>query len=352
MRSNAHRKNLKVLSGFLSCLFLIVLLTGCKTNKDDQPIFSSGIEAGAVPWTHGHFDEGHDQFSFAVISDLYGGERPGVVEVAVQQLNLLRPEFVLTVGDLIDGGTEDRSQLHREWSDFRAKISPLRAPLFFVGGNHDLTNLVMRQDWADRYGSRYYHFLYKDVLFLILDSEDYSEERMQEIYVARAEAIKILDGDNPSAAVESQYFKMPERRTGEISAEQSKYFKNIIDRHKDVRWTFILMHKPVWMRNDDSGLNLIEEALSDRPYTVINGHFHTYGHTLRNERDYLTLGTTGGSQNDQSNMAFDHINLVTMTKEGPSIAVLKLEGILDQYGQIPANGDTLCFQASKCKTTH
>ena len=352
MPTTIRRKNLNVVSRISSGLFLIVFLAGCKTNQDHQPNFSHGIETGAVPWSHANFDQAHDQFSFAVISDLYGGERPGVVEVAVQQLNLLRPEFVLTVGDLIDGGTEDRSQLESEWSDFRQKISSLRAPLFFVGGNHDLTNVVMRQDWTDRYGPRYYHFLYKDVLFLILDSEDFSEERMQEIYVARAEAIKILDGDNPSAAVESQYFKMPERRTGEISAEQSDYFKDIIHRHKDVRWTFIFMHKPVWMRNDENGLNLIEEALSDRPYTVINGHFHTYGHTSRNDRDYLTLGTTGGSQNDQSNMAFDHINLVTMTSQGPSIAILKLEGILDQYGQIPANGDTLCFQASKCKTTH
>ena len=49
-------------------------------------------------------------------------------------------------------------------------------------------------------------------------------------------------------------------------------------------------------------------------------------------------------------MSFDHVTLVTMTDEGPSIANLKLEGILDKTGHIPLDGDNLCFQASGCKT--
>jgi len=28
---------------------------------------------------------------------------------------------------------------------------------------------------------------------------------------------------------------------------------------------------------------------------------------------------------------------------------LRLDGILDKTGHIPADGDSLCFQASKCK---
>jgi len=47
-------------------------------------------------------------------------------------------------------------------------------------------------------------------------------------------------------------------------------------------------------------------------------------------------------------MAFDHFTMVTMTDDGPSIANLRLDGVLDKYGAIPLNGDTLCFQASTC----
>jgi len=38
---------------------------------------------------------------------LTGGERERIFEIAVAQLALLRPEFIINVGDLIEGGTED-----------------------------------------------------------------------------------------------------------------------------------------------------------------------------------------------------------------------------------------------------
>jgi len=332
----------------LFSLFGFLLMVSCSTPKETINLFSYEENSMATPWSHNRFDNHNEKFTFAIISDLYGGERPGVIDVALEQINLLRPEFILSVGDLIDGGTEDRNQLNREWNVFDQKVSKAIAPFFYAGGNHDLTNTTMREVWNERYGHRYYHFIYNETLFLVLDSEDYQEERMQEIYVARAEAIKILDGNEPAKAIESLYYKMPERRTGEISDKQAAYFEKIIADNSNVKWTFILMHKPVWMREDKNGLSRIEMALGKRPYTVFNGHFHTYSHTIENSRDYIMLGTTGGSQNDKSDMAFDHFTMVTMTKEGPSIANLRLGGVLDKSGNLPADGETKCFQASLC----
>ena len=108
------------------------------------------------------------------------------------------------------------------------------------------------------------------------------------------------------------------------------------------------MHKPVWRNDNAIEFQSIESALSDRPYTVINGHFHSYSHTKRNGRDYIHLGTTSGSQNPTDTMAFDHVTLVTMTGDGPSLVNLRLEGILDKTGHVPLNGDDLCFQTSAC----
>ena len=62
------------------------------------------------------------------------------------------------------------------------------------------------------------------------------------------------------------------------------------------------------------------------------------------------LGTTGGAHRPDQEMFFDHLTLVTIDKEGPSIANLKLEGILDKTGEIPEGGKELCFQGSKCLT--
>jgi len=333
-----------VLTGILSAL---LFLQGCATVE--SATFEHGVASEKKPWTHESFDAGDDRFMFAVFSDLYSGERDGVFAVAMAQLQLLRPEIILSVGDLINGGTEDRAQLRREWDGFDAKVAGMQAPVFHVGGNHDLTNPVMRKFWEDRYGARYYYFVYKNVLFLMLDSEDYEEQRMWEIYKARAIALPIFDNE-PEKLPETDYFKMPERQTGAISVEQATYFRQVIADHPDVRWTFLMMHKPVWRNDNATEFQSIESSLADRPYTVINGHFHSYSLTSRNGRDYIHLGTTSGGQDGSDPMAFDHVTLVTMTSEGPSVANLRLEGILDKTGHVPLNGDDLCYQAYVCAT--
>jgi len=325
---------------------LLVLVAGC-TAPYEEP-FQQAVASDAKPWTHDVFDVDDDRFTFAIFSDLYGGERERVFGVAMAQLQLLRPEFILNVGDLIDGGTEDIDRLDREWNEFDAKLEGLSAPVFYIGGNHDLTNLTMREFWEGRYGARYYHFVYKDVLFLMLDSEDFEDQRMREIYEARALALKIIAGEEPGIYEESEYYSMPERQTGAIRREQASYFREVIADNPDVRWTFLLMHKPVWRDEGAAEFQSIEAALSDRPYTVINGHRHSYSWTERNGRDYIHLGTTSGSQNRNDDMAFDHVTVVTMTGDGPSIANLRLEGILDKTGHVPLDGDDLCYQASAC----
>ena len=158
-------------------------------------------------------------------------------------------------------------------------MSKAKAPFFHIGGNHDLTNPVMRQYWEHRYGRRYYHFVYQHVLFLMMDSEDYNQARMWEIYKARKHALELLDSGKTELAQQTEYFKMPERGTGEISDEQSAYFEQVIAEHPDVRWTFVLMHKPVWMREGKGNLSRIETALGSRNFTVINGHLHKYSYT-------------------------------------------------------------------------
>ena len=329
-------------------LSLAAILAACDISIDTNPTdFRHPIENVASPWTHENFDAAEDKFTFAVFSDLYGGERDRVFGIAMAQLNLLRPELVLSVGDLINGGTEDRNQLTKEWNEFDAKVSVTRAPAFYVGGNHDLTNLTMRDVWTERYAARYYHFIYKNVLFLILDSEDFEDQRMQEIYEARAIALEAAV-DAPGTWTESVYFGMPERQTGTIRAEQATYFRNIIAANPQVRWTFLFMHKPVWRNEAATEFQSIEAALSNRPYTVINGHFHSYSLTERNGRDYIHLATTSGSQNAADDMAFDHITLVTIDQGQPTIVNLRMDGILDKSGHIPRGGDDLCYQASAC----
>lgn len=325
--------------------FVLLAMMGCQK----QSPFSHRINTATKPWTAEPAPKPENDFTFAIISDLTGDERAGIFNVAVQQLKLLRPEFIMSVGDLIEGGTEDTLQLKKEYDYFDERVLKAGVPFFHVGGNHDLTNPAMRKYWEKRYGKRYYHFVYQNVLFLILDTEDYAETRMNEIYIARKRALELLDSGKAKEAEQSAYFKMNERVTGEIGDEQSAYFEKVIAENSNVRWTFLFFHKPVWKREEPRNLDRIEKALQGKKYTAINGHLHEYSYTERNNNDYIMLGTTGGGQNASKPNAFDHITLVNMSVDGLSWANLKLEGILDKTAKIPLQGDTLCFQASKCK---
>jgi hypothetical protein len=331
-------------------LILLVLGPGCGVPESDDPslAFRPPTLEGPRPWAGPDFPRGLEDFTFAVFSDLNGGEREGVFDVAVAQLGLFRPELILSVGDLIQGDSDDLAGLEREWDAFDERAARAPAPVFRVGGNHDLTSATMREAWARRFGPAYYHFVYKNVLFLVLDTEDYTDERRAEIHGARQEALELLYGGQPEVATQMAYYRMPERVTGEIGPEQSAYFQDVLARNPNVRWTMLFMHKPVWQRDDEPEFAAIEAALGDRPYTVFNGHLHSFSHTVKNGADHIMLGTTGGAQSSSDERAFDHITLVTVTGTGPRIAHVRLDGILDETGHIPLGGDTLCFQASRC----
>ena len=51
-------------------------------------------------------------------------------------------------------------------------LAKLDMPFFRVPGNHDIANKVAQEVWRERHGATYYHFVYKNVLFVVLDSED------------------------------------------------------------------------------------------------------------------------------------------------------------------------------------
>ncbi|MCP4049033.1 MAG: serine/threonine protein phosphatase [Gammaproteobacteria bacterium] len=338
------------MSGFrrlFTLSLLLILFSACAGKppvETEKLVFQHDFNSTTVPWTNKQFDSEAGKFSFAIFSDLTGGERDGVFAVAVEQLRLLRPELIISVGDLIDGESKDHGLLTTEWESFDERANRTRAPVFHVGGNHDLSHPELWEVWEQRHGQRYYHFVYKDVLFLVLDTEDNPPAFQANIAKIRWEAISIFNAEGEQAFIDSEYGQLQERKSGRIGAEQAAHFREVISRYPDVRWTFLFMHKPAWERAEEENFSTIEEALSDRPYSVFHGHLHSYHHRQRHGRDYIRLGTTGGSHASGDPMAIDHVTLVTVSKEGPDIANLRLSGIFDKTGKIPLNGGGLCLE--------
>ncbi len=274
-----------------SCLALCYIKM--KAQEPEPPSFNSNLSTEEKPWTHLSFQDDPNHFQFAIVTDRTGGHREGVFADAVKKLNMLQPEFVISVGDLIEGNSgEDTLGLEKEWQEFNSIIEPLSMPFFYLPGNHDIHNDVMRQDWNKRYGSPYYSFRYKDVLFLCLFTNEEQGET--------------------------------------IGQDQLEYFEQTLEEHQDVRWTLVFMHHPLWVYPFMSNFDKIEEMLSDRSYSVFAGHQHTYRQFERKGTQYTILATTGGGSGLRGNSfgQFDHISWITMTDEGPIMANVRLDGIL------------------------
>jgi len=342
--------NISLSPGLIVAVAGILWSAGCVSVKVERhgAEFEPAIDGQQVPWTHTDFDNAEKKFTFAVFSDLTGGERERIFEIAVAQLNLLRPEFVINVGDLIEGGSTDLLDLNKEWDSFDARAEKARAPVFYVGGNHDLTGKPLQDVWDARYGRRYYHFLYKNVLFLVMDTEDNAPERTQEIFEIRKEGMKVFAEDGKEVFAKTEYANLPERVSGNITAEQSAYFRQAIADNPDVLWTFLFLHKAPWQREGEANFTAVEGALSDRPYTVFLGHNHIYEHIERHGRDYIRLATTGGSQFVGAKRSMDHVTLVTVDDQGVDIANLLMDSILDKTGHVPLGGDDVCFELAAC----
>lgn len=248
------------------------------------------------PWTHLKVNNDPGVFRFAITTDRTGSHRAQVFSRAVQQINLLQPEFVMSVGDLIEGYSQKPEQIDQEWEEFEGYVRQLQMPYFFVPGNHDLTNAMQAEKWSGRFGRAYYHFVYKDVLFLAINSED--------------------------------------GKGATISPAQVESIRKVLAENQQVRWTFVFLHKPLWTHGDlqANGWEPVEKALAGRKYTVFCGHVHRYQKFVRNGMNYYQLATTGGGSKLRGVEygEFDHVAWVTMKPDGPVIANVVLDKVLPE----------------------
>src|SRR5438128_1966138 len=144
------------------------------------------------------------------------------------------------------------------WS--RTDSPPAEAPT--KNGLRIQAEKVMEQRWHAQFGRLYYHFVYKDVLFLLLNTED-----------------------------------PPKTKVGNFGADQIAWAKKVLEDNAGVRWSLVFLHRPIWAEKEvaKTGWLDIEKTLTGRKYTVFAGHRHFYKRFERNGARYYQLATTGGA---------------------------------------------------------
>ena len=299
-----HTHILKILA------VLVLHLTIIATTVAQKPNFPE-----RMPIVERPFSDDPDKFTFAIIGDKTGGglDKWPVFDRAIDEINTLKPDFAIMVGDLIQGDTTNPQQLAAEWKEFWQHQSELIVPFLPLPGNHDITNPVMYAYWKDNIGRTYSAFTYKNCLFLLLNTEEWHAN--------------------------------PDEWTNWFGEAQIKYVKSQLTQHSEVRHTFVFLHRPLWLQKH-SGWEEIEAALGSRPYTVFAGHYHNLTLHTRNDRRYFVLGATGGGFTAQAVReygAFDHYSLVTVDNTDVNIAIIEPGNIF------PADLSTAAFKRESAK---
>lgn len=289
----------------LTLLSLAILGAAVALSQTDRALTTRIEKEQRNPFTHLRWNQESDTFQFAIVSDRTGSHRPNIFTQAVAKLNLLQPQFVVSVGDLIEG-TRDQLELQKQWREFDGMAQRLAMPFFYVPGNHDVGNKDSAKFWEGKLGRRHYHFVYNKTLFLVLNTDD------------------------------------PPGSLGHLDKEQVAWAKKVLQANEKAHWTIVLMHRPLWNSGNlgKNGWGEVESALAGRPYTVFAGHVHHYQKFVRQGRNYYQLATTGGGSllRGVDEGEFDHLVWVTMKQEGPVLANLMLESIqADDLGNFPTD---------------
>ncbi|NIT37148.1 MAG: hypothetical protein GTN49_11745 [candidate division Zixibacteria bacterium] len=231
---------------------------------------------------------GGKDFNFVILGDRTGGHVAGIYGEIVGEVNRLGPDVVVSVGDQIEGYTEDRETLEAQWDEYWAIADELKAPFYICPGNHDIYNDVMLEVWRERTKrAPCYSFDYEGVHFTILDTGRWesSEEWL----------------------AESGY---------------REWLEKDLAKHKRARLTVVIFHIPYWYDTLAEGEpDPLHEIFNEYGVdAVFNGHYHLYAAAEYDGIPYTMAGTSGGGLEEDAGYPGAFFQYVWCTVRGDELS--------------------------------
>jgi DNA repair exonuclease SbcCD nuclease subunit len=248
------------------------------------------VSAGKWNSTERLAPKSEGKYSFAIIGDRTGAgpDSWAVLDRAIHEINEWKPDFVVHIGDVIEGGrTQD--VIRGQWEEALRHLDALEAPLFIIPGNHDIPNAAGYEAWKTLFGATFRHFSHAGDSFVLLNTEE------------GAGPVAAGFGDGQTALLDS------------VLAARRK--------HGNV---FIFMHQPAWLFSGDrkKQWSAVEPKLRGISAAVFAGHLHILAETERDGTPYLIVGPTGGKLRLAANPALGLLNHVTrVTVDRDSVRV-------------------------------
>jgi 3',5'-cyclic AMP phosphodiesterase CpdA len=224
-----------------------------------------------------------DAFFFVVFGDRTSGPPEGikVLAQAVTDVNLLAPDLVMTVGDLVQGYNDTPAWLAQA-KEYKDTMDRLDCPWFPVVGNHDIywrgrgakPQGEHEKDFETHFGPLWYAFEHKNSWFIALDSDE---------------------GD---PATGKYAFDVPSAQR--MSPAQFEWLAQTLARAKQAENIFVFLHHPRWLRGgygDDWARVHALLAKNGNVKAVFAGHIHRMRYDgVADGIEYFTLATVGGDQ--------------------------------------------------------
>lgn len=107
-------------------------------------------------------------------SDILNSPPPALLTSFVSEINILKPDFVIHLGDMVFSDATDEIAIQQQYENFLSIFNKINSPKYYVCGNHDVWNVTSKKVYEKTFGSSYYSFTQKGYLFIVLDtvSED------------------------------------------------------------------------------------------------------------------------------------------------------------------------------------
>ncbi len=229
---------------------------------------------------------------FAILGDRTGGHVEGIFGQIVNEAHRLKPEFVMTVGDMIEGYTEDTTVLNAEWQESLSLLEPLDVPVYHTPGNHDITTDPLEEQYRRYIGEPVYSFEHRGVHIIVLD--------------------------NSRVDVED-----------ELPPEQMEWLAGDLAANRDAAYTLVFLHKPYWYNTIAVGKpHALHSLLVEHDVdAVITGHFHLYFSGEYDGIVYTSIGSSGGGMTDRLSGLGYHFAWATIDNEGIVIVPVALNGV-------------------------
>ena len=259
-------------------------------------------------------------FQFVIYGDRTGGNPSGLkyLRQAVEDTNLLDPDFVITVGDMIQGYNRPVDWMP-QMKEFKAIMGDLNMNWMPVAGNHDIywdfrdlarPKTHHESNYEKHFGPLWYSFVHKEQGFIALYS------------------------DEGNAMTGEKGFR--ESRLQNMSKEQIEFLKQALAKMKDCNQIFVFLHHPRWLGGNYEGCNWadVHRLLADAGNVagVFAGHIHhmTYKGPV-DGIEYYTLATTGGHLAMESPQLghLHHYNVVTVRDDQFTVATYPVGTVID-----------------------